>query len=743
MSQSSNSTHIARCPRNEVLSQLVSGSLAEVYADKLFRHIDQCSQCQDAVDRISQEADGLIAAARRSDSDSSRSQGDNLPELIENAKQIHKQPSGFTLNPRFSVPANRPRVNLDGFVKGLKRSGLFEEAEVTEFLGDINTEDSGQLAKALIDRGKLTTFQAKSLLRGRWKGFVLGNYVILDKLGQGGMGSVFKARHRRMGRTVCLKVMNPSGRKSPELMQRFRQEARTVGALKHPNIVVAHDADEANGVPFLVMEYIRGSDVARQVSKGGPLSVGQALLLVTQAAQALAYAHSRGVVHRDIKPHNLLLSAADESSGSVSSVKILDMGLARFDSFMSDNPDASVHAAMTNTGIIMGTVDYMSPEQAICTRDADARSDVYSLGCTLHYVLTGRPVYEGDTIMARLIAHREQPIPSLRAAREDVPEGLDAVFRRMIAKKPDDRYQSMDELLSDLQLLGRGLAPERAMAAAAADALVVDPPESPAELTQRRARETQRSLRTWITGLALAALVTVALVQLGDGTQIPGLGPAETGWPGNRSGPTEEVRSVIGHPATVRNGGRGRALLMIPNGKNSHFHDDQFLAIKEALQRRGIDYAVMGTTDRPASPKHHLIRDVQPDLSIEDFDPQDFDAIFIIEGSVHEFTHKNKARHDSVKSVFGRTLDEDLVVSTFCDSCWVVRDSGYISNMKYRKQGNVHVGTRDNQPGAFVKIERKQDIDDAVNVAFALIRKRLQKLEQDIEAFGRAEAWSK
>jgi len=272
---------------------------------------------------------------------------------------------------------------------------------------------------------------------------VLGNYVILDKLGQGGMGMVLKAEHRRMERIVALKMLSAAVTKTPEALARFQREVKAAAKLEHPNIVTAYDADEAGGTYFLVMQYVEGSDLSALVREKGPLSVEQAVTCIVQAARGLEYAHQRGVVHRDIKPSNLLL--AQERT-----VKILDMGLARLESAGDDQDQ------LTGTGQIMGTVDYMAPEQALDTRHADARADIYALGITLWFLLTGRGVYQGESVMAKLLAHREAPIPSLPSACPDAPPPLDEIFARMVAKEPDARYQTMGEVIADLEALQSG-----------------------------------------------------------------------------------------------------------------------------------------------------------------------------------------------------------------------------------------------------------------------------------------------
>jgi len=288
----------------------------------------------------------------------------------------------------------------------------------------------------------------------------LGNYTLLEKIGQGGMGQVFKAEHRRMERLVAIKLLS-GGLENPESLQRFHREVKAAAALSHPNIVAAYDADEADGVPFLVMEFIDGKDLSHTVRRGGPLPAEQAIAYVVQAAQGLAYAHGKGIVHRDIKPGALLVTADG-------TVKILDMGLARIESPLgaADSPAAD----LTPTGAVMGTVANMAPEQALDTHRADRRADVYSLGCTLHFLLTGRPPYQAETPVKVFLAHRESPIPELSQSRPDVPAALEAAFRRMMAKRPEDRPQSMDEVISSLEAcLGWTAGPGRAARDSAGD----------------------------------------------------------------------------------------------------------------------------------------------------------------------------------------------------------------------------------------------------------------------------------
>src|SRR5262245_37139344 len=350
-------------------------------------------------------------------------------------------------------PVSRAKgATLEEFVQNLCASGLLGKAEVENALRALSAASAAPgeeaLAGKLVGAGLLTAYQAELAGQRRFSELRIGNYEVLDRLGAGGMGRVYKARHRRMKRVVALKVLARSVNQSKTFVQRFQREVEAVARLSHPNIVVAHHADEAQLGSFLVMEFVDGRDLAAAVLERGPQSIPEAVECILQAARGLHYAHLQGVIHRDIKPANLLRDGAGV-------VKVADLGLARCNDAIG-RPAAP--STLTQANMIVGTVDFMSPEQTLGMRNLDNRTDIYSLGCTLHYLLIGRPPYDG-TLLEILLKHREAPIPSLCATRGDVPATLDQIFQLMVAKKPEERFASMAEVVRALEALA--IVPER------------------------------------------------------------------------------------------------------------------------------------------------------------------------------------------------------------------------------------------------------------------------------------------
>ncbi len=340
----------------------------------------------------------------------------------------------------------KAETTLD-FLQRLKATGVIDDTpHVASLLTEAASATTPALAtKVLVERGLLTEFQARVLIDDEDIPLVIGEYRVTDMLGRGGMGYVVKARHRRMQRDVAIKFLHPEFTASEELRRRFDREVRTAAQLHHQNIVTAYDAGEhSDSSCYLVMQYVSGEDLSHWVKRLGPLSIPKTIDVIRQAAEGLAFAHEKGIVHRDIKPGNLLL----DDTGVV---RILDLGLARMRPTTGDSAEDATESDLTATGNVMGTVDFMAPEQAVDSKAADHRADIYSLGCTLYYLLTGTAPYRSSSVMKRLLAHREAPIPSLRSISSRVPPELDDILRRMLAKRPEDRIGSMRQLIEFLK----------------------------------------------------------------------------------------------------------------------------------------------------------------------------------------------------------------------------------------------------------------------------------------------------
>lgn len=325
----------------------------------------------------------------------------------------------------------------------LTAAGLLSSDRATDFGEEISTGAEALLAR-LVKEGHITQFQAQKFLDGQSSDIYFGDYIVLDKLGQGGMGTVLLAKHKRMDRQVAIKILPVTALDSEASVARFYQEVKVAAQLTHPNIVHAYDAGEHHGFHYLVMEYVAGHDLAQVLTQLGMIPPMLAIDYLTQVTAGLEYAHRKGIIHRDIKPSNLLLD--DEGN-----VKILDMGLARIGGAF----DAETSAHLTTTGQMMGTVEYMSPEQAEDTRTADARSDIYSLGCTLYRLVTGSGPFTRDTVVKTILAHRDSEIPVVTTGfMED--KAINRLLQKMMAKNPDDRFQSTTLLMEALRRFSSG-----------------------------------------------------------------------------------------------------------------------------------------------------------------------------------------------------------------------------------------------------------------------------------------------
>lgn len=335
-----------------------------------------------------------------------------------------------------------PSVDRQTFLANVQRSGLLSRRALAAAAQLAPGSDRGKdLARALVRAGWLTRFQAEQLLAGRTRGFLLGQYCILDYLGKGGMGRVYKALHRRMHRLVALKVLAPELVRTPRARQLFKQEMRAAARLLHPNIVTAYDANKVDNCYFLVMEYVDGINLDQGVRQQGPLPLGLACDLIRQTAVGLQYAADLGMIHRDIKPSNLMVTR-----GPVAQIKILDFGLARLQK--EDAVPAAGEAGIPRT--ILGTPDYLAPEQIRNIHEVDIRADLYSLGCTFYYLLTGQVPFPGGTSAEKLMRHlRDEPAP-ITTLRPELPPALAQIVHRLLAKDPAARFQRPADLAQAL-----------------------------------------------------------------------------------------------------------------------------------------------------------------------------------------------------------------------------------------------------------------------------------------------------
>ncbi len=336
-----------------------------------------------------------------------------------------------------ATPATIPE-----FLDLVKKSAVLEDRRLDPYLEKLRSGgalpvEPGKLAGLMVHDGLLTHFQAEQLLLGRWRRFSLGKYKVLERLGSGGMGVVYLCEHKMMRRRVAVKVLPTAKAKDRALLERFHREARAAAALDHPNIVHAYDIDQDEELHFLVMEWVDGASLEEIVKKTGPMDVTRACHYIRQTALGLGHAHAKGIVHRDVKPGNILV----DRTGTV---KILDMGLARF---FNDEDDVLTKKYDEN---VLGTGDYMSPEQIEDSHSVDTRADIYSLGATFYFLLTGQAPFGEGTVHQKLTWHLTRQPKPVTALRAGVPEAVANLILRMLAKKPADRFGDLGAVVEAL-----------------------------------------------------------------------------------------------------------------------------------------------------------------------------------------------------------------------------------------------------------------------------------------------------
>jgi serine/threonine-protein kinase len=333
--------------------------------------------------------------------------------------------------------------SIDTLLTVLRRAQLLAPEQVEEVVRELvpHYTDAASLGEYLVEIDWLTTYQLQLLLAGRFDELTIGPYQVLARLGEGGVSEVFKAWDTLRGRVVALKVLRQDLAGKSDVVQQFQREKQSITRLSHPNIIRTFDANTVGSLYCFAMEFVEGMDLERFVEEVGPLPIEQACDYARQVAQGLQHAHQLGLVHRDIKPANLFLlhpplPGVQRKADPL--VKIIDWGLARC---LQESGHAAGVVDDAEKGRLIGTADYIAPEQAHDPTLVDTRADVYSLGCTLYYLLTGQPPFPSGSLMQKLLMHQESAPPAPRQIRPDVPEELDALVLKMLAKDPAQRFQ--------------------------------------------------------------------------------------------------------------------------------------------------------------------------------------------------------------------------------------------------------------------------------------------------------------
>ena len=347
------------------------------------------------------------------------------------------------------------------FIEILRRSGLVESTQLDETLVAIEAENDAEqledpafVAEQFVHRYILTAWQSRQLLRGRYKGFFLRQYKILGHLGSGGMSAVYLAEHVLMQRRVAIKVLPRKRLEKAIFLERFIREAQAIAALDHPNIVRAYDFDHEGDVHYIIMEYFPGDNLQTIVDRDKKVPFSRIVNVLRQTADALSHAHAIGVIHRDVKPSNIIVNHQGD-------VKVLDLGLALLDEQVYEGRITHIQE-----DTILGTADYLAPEQAIDSHKVDARADIYALGGVLYFCLTGHAPFPEGSVSKRLLDHQQNEPASILIDRPDAPEDLVALCKKMMSKNPEHRQQSAQEVVHDFEdwLVQNGYATEEEFA---------------------------------------------------------------------------------------------------------------------------------------------------------------------------------------------------------------------------------------------------------------------------------------
>jgi serine/threonine protein kinase/putative intracellular protease/amidase len=539
-------------------------------------------------------------------------------------------------------------------------------------------------------------------------------YRVLKVLGRGGMGVVYKAEHRLMERPVALKVISRRLIANPLAVERFQREVKLAARLTHPNIVVAHDAEQAGDLHFLVMEYVDGISLAQFVERKGPLPAPLASHFIRQAALGLQAAAKLGMVHRDIKPQNLMLTRKPE-------VKILDFGLARFAAEESTaevaprgqhgSVDSAEHGGLTSAGMILGTPDYIAPEQAEDSSQADTRADIYSLGCTFFFLLTGQAPFAGDSVTRTLQSHIDRQPPSLRSLRPDLAPELVRIVERMMAKDPDQRFQTAGEVIKTLV----PLTPDQLAAFQQWDSITVhrpasardtpatteiDEPPTTLELVRRRHWKTlwtraryetrkffrlpHRRVAASVLGLVLLVAGVAGLMEWSHRATLAKLQRRTT----TNAAPTGE-RITAKRPnddaAAVANPRRPRVAVIVTQ---KDYLPLDYAAVRQALETRGAAVTVVSSEAGWATPKKSpdgRDPDVLAERGLDELRPGDFDALVFIPAGRPDFLAKSPLG-DTVRQRLREQYEHGVCIATIQNSVAILADHGLLNGQRAAAQ---------------------------------------------------------
>ncbi|MBL8827918.1 MAG: protein kinase, partial [Planctomycetaceae bacterium] len=498
-------------------------------------------------------------------------------------------------------------------------------------------------------------------------------YRIIKQLGAGGMGVVYQAEHRIMQRQVALKVIRRDFMRRPQVVERFRREVHAAGRLSHPNIVTSFDAEQAGDLHFLVMEFVDGVDLFRQVERSGPLPIKHACSFIRQAAAGLQHAMEQGMVHRDIKPHNLMLTRDMR-------IKILDFGLSRFgetNASETDVPathetDAFASDGLTIVGTAIGTPDYIAPEQIDHSGQCDIRADIYGLGCTFFYLLTGRPPFIDGAVSQRIESHRHQSPPLLASLRPEVPVEIEQIVARMLAKSPGDRFQQPREVADALQAWSRSIS------SAVAITPRIEPRTSRSPVKRRKAG-------TVLLGAIALLIVTAVAVAIQWSSSSRNVEVADNKQPSQASAAfivpvAPSAPAAIVKPVAIED---LRLLIVVPF---DDFWYQDFAKVHAAARSRGINRITIASTRvgrcMPGVDTRGPVESVTATLALEQADPEQFDAVVFIGAYplVSTLLLSDEHHKQVAKSFAERMLAERKLVTGICGGISILAETGILRN---------------------------------------------------------------